>query len=87
MADQEKRFRRHKRKKNMDKLIVQLESILFLKGEPVSVEWLAKTLGKQEDEMKASLEQLSKRLENRGVRLVETAMKSFWRLRRNQPKF
>ena len=54
----------------MDKLIVQLESILFLKGEPVSVEWLAKTLGKQEDEINIALEELSKRLENRGVRVV-----------------
>jgi len=54
----------------MDKLIIQLESILFLKGEPVSVSWLAKTLDKKEEEINISLEQLSKQLENRGVRLV-----------------
>ena len=54
----------------MDKLIIQLESILFLKGEPVSVSWLAKTFDKKEEEINISLEQLSKQLENRGVRLV-----------------
>jgi len=54
----------------MDKLIIQLESILFLKGEPVSVSWLAKTLDKKEEEINISLEHLSKQLENRGVRLV-----------------
>ena len=54
----------------MDKLIIQLESILFLKGEPVSVSRLAKTLDKKEEEINISLEQLSKQLENRGVRLV-----------------
>ena len=54
----------------MDKLIIQLESILFLKGEPVSVRWLAKTLDKKEEEINISLEHLSKQLENRGVRLV-----------------
>lgn len=54
----------------MDKLVNQLESILFLKGEPSSVSWLAKTLDKQEHEVNSSLEQLSKRLEERGVRLI-----------------
>lgn len=54
----------------MDKLIVQLESVLFLKGEPSSVGWLAKTLGKKQEEINVALEELSKRLENRGVRLV-----------------
>ena len=54
----------------MDKLIIQLESILLLKGEPVSVSWLAKSLDKKEEEINISLEQLSKQLENRGVRLV-----------------
>ena len=32
----------------MDKLIIQLESVLFLKGEPVNINWLAKTLDKPE---------------------------------------
>ena len=54
----------------MDKLIIQLESILFLKGEPASINWLAKTLDKKEEEINIALEQLSKQLENRGVRLV-----------------
>ena len=54
----------------MDKLIVNLESILFLKGEPASINWLAKTLDKKEEEINIALEQLSGQLENRGVRLV-----------------
>lgn len=54
----------------MDKLIVQLESILFLRGEPASVNWLAKTLGKPEEEINVALEELFNQLENRGVRLV-----------------
>lgn len=54
----------------MDKLTIQLESILFLKGEPASINWLAKTLDKKEEEIIVSLELLSKRLENRGVRLI-----------------
>ena len=43
---------------------------MFLKGEPVNVNWLAKTLDQKEEEIKTSLEQLSQQLENRGVRLV-----------------
>ena len=54
----------------MDNLEIQLESILFLKGEPVSVKWLAEITGKNEEEIKISLDILSKNLENRGVRLV-----------------
>ena len=54
----------------MDKLIIQLESVLFLKGEPVNINWLAKTLDKPEKKINISLERLSKQLENRGVRLV-----------------
>jgi len=49
---------------------MQLESILFLKGEPTSVKWLAEILGKNEEEIKTSLDVLSKNLENRGIRLV-----------------
>lgn len=54
----------------MDKLIIQLESILFLKGEPVNISWLSKTLDKKEEEIIVALEELFKRLENRGVCLV-----------------
>ena len=54
----------------MDKLIVQLESILFLKGEPVNINWLAKTLDKKEEEINIALKELANQLENRGVRLV-----------------
>ena len=43
----------------MDKLIIQLESILFLKGEPASINWLAKALDKKEEEINIALEQLS----------------------------
>lgn len=54
----------------MDKLIIQLESVLFLKGEPANINWLVKTLGKKEEEINTALEELSRRLEDRGVRLV-----------------
>lgn len=55
----------------MENLEIQLESILFLKGESASVKWLAETTGKNEEEVKASLDVLSKNLENRGIRLVQ----------------
>ncbi|MEK9161640.1 MAG: SMC-Scp complex subunit ScpB [Patescibacteria group bacterium] len=54
----------------MDNLANQLESILFLKGESVSMKWLAETVGKNEEEIKVSLDILSKNLENRGIRLI-----------------
>lgn len=54
----------------MDKFIIQLESILFLKGEPVNIGWLAKIFDKKEEEINTALEELSKLLENRGVRIV-----------------
>lgn len=55
----------------MENLEIQLESVLFLKGEPVSVKWLANMFEKNKEEIKASLIILSKSLENRGVRLVQ----------------
>lgn len=54
----------------MENLATQLESILFLKGEPVSVKWLVEIVGKNEEEVKTSLGILSKDLENRGIKLV-----------------
>ena len=54
----------------MDNLTIQLESILFLKGESVSVKWLMEIVGKNEEEIKNSLDVLSKNLENRGIRLI-----------------
>ena len=86
MADQENAFEEIS-VKNMDKLIIQLESVLFLKGEPVNINWLAKTLDKPEKEINISLERLSKQLENRESGLSETATMSSWRPLRNQPKF
>lgn len=55
----------------MENFEIQLESVLFLKGEPVSVKWLAEIFEKNEEEIKASLAVLSKSLENRGIRLVK----------------
>lgn len=57
----------------MENLEIQLESVLFLKGEPVSVKWLADIFGKNEEEIKLSLIALSKNLENRGVKLVQNS--------------
>lgn len=55
----------------MENLEIKIEAVLFLKGEPVSVKWLAEIFKKNEEEIKASLAVLSKSLENRGVRLVQ----------------
>lgn len=49
----------------------QLESVLFLKGEPVNINWLARIIGKTEDEIKSALDNLSEQLKGRGVRLVK----------------
>jgi len=44
-----------------------LESILFFKGTPVSISFLAKVLGKNEDEIKEALDVLEEKLEDRGL--------------------
>lgn len=49
----------------------QLESILFLKGEPVSANWLARTIGKTENEIKSALDELAEQLNERGIRLIK----------------
>lgn len=55
----------------MENLEIQIESVLFLKGESVSVKWLAKIFEKKEEEIKEVLSSLSKNLENRGIRVVQ----------------
>lgn len=55
----------------MENLEIQIEAVLFLKGDPVSVKWLAKIFEKKEEEIKEALFSLSKNLENRGVRLIQ----------------
>jgi len=44
-----------------------IESILFFKGVPVSESFLAKVLGKKEEEIKEALNALEKNLQNRGL--------------------
>ncbi len=51
-------------------LDAQIESILFWKGEPVSINKIATILSKTDDEIKAELEILSIKLNNRGIQLV-----------------
>jgi len=47
-----------------------IESLLFLKSEPVSVTWLASSLGKKEDEIQDALTRLGESLKERGIRLI-----------------
>jgi len=44
-----------------------IEAILFFKGEPLSVSYLSKLLGKNEDEIKSAFEELKNSLEGRGI--------------------
>lgn len=53
----------------MDK---EIEAVLFYKNEPIGVKELGKILGKTESEIKSGIEELKKRLEDRGVALVES---------------
>lgn len=53
------------------KLESQIEAILFWKAEPVSIKKLANILKKSEDEIKASIVDLKKSLENRGITIIE----------------
>lgn len=54
--------------KNLDVLV---ESILFLKGEPVSVKELSKILEAEEDEIREALDSLDEKLSGRGICLVK----------------
>ncbi|MBU1558054.1 SMC-Scp complex subunit ScpB [Patescibacteria group bacterium] len=49
----------------------QIESILFFKGEAVSVKFLSGLFEKEESEILLALEVLKKDLQNRGVRLIQ----------------
>ncbi|HEY4478766.1 MAG TPA: SMC-Scp complex subunit ScpB [Candidatus Paceibacterota bacterium] len=51
-------------------LAARIESLLFWKGEPVTVAWLAKTLEKTVEEINTSLGELEVSLSGRGVVLV-----------------
>jgi segregation and condensation protein B len=49
---------------------IELEAILFWKGEPQSIKKLATSLAKTEEEIKAGLEILKEKVQNRGVELL-----------------
>lgn len=49
----------------------QIEALLFFKGEPVTVVFLAKTLGVPEDEVRTGLEELKQSLSGRGIVLMQ----------------
>ncbi len=51
-------------------LDAQLESILFWKGEPMSLKKLAPIVKKTEEEVRAALKDLEKKLEGRGVQVI-----------------
>ena len=54
----------------MENIDLQIEAILFLKGEPMSIGKLAKIMGAGEKEIKEGVETLREKLSKRGVRLV-----------------
>jgi segregation and condensation protein B len=47
-----------------------IESILFFKGDPISVNRLSKILGKNKEEVNGALKTLEEKLQDRGLRLV-----------------
>ena len=49
----------------------QIEALLFFKGEPVNVPFLAKTLGVSVDEVSAGLKELEQALSGRGIILMQ----------------
>ena len=48
-----------------------LESILFLQGEPISVERLSKLLGEKKEQVTRALEELREDYKERGIVLLE----------------
>lgn len=48
-----------------------IESLLFVYGEPISVEKLAKVTGRKKEEVERAIEELKNGLEDRGVVLIE----------------
>lgn len=59
--------------KNME-ISQQIEALLFFKGEPVTVGFLAKTLGVSEDEVRVGLDTLEKSLVGRGIVLMQNGL-------------
>ena len=55
----------------MNNLDNRIESLLFLKGEPMSIKQLAKILSASEKEIKDALDFLGQELSDRGIRLVK----------------
>lgn len=51
-------------------LDAKIESILFWKGEPISLDELAKDLGKSVEEIKAAVTDLETKLQGRGLQLI-----------------
>lgn len=51
----------------------QIEALLFFKGEPVTVGFLAKALGVSEDEARGGLEALEQSLSGRGIILMKNS--------------
>lgn len=54
----------------MEQHALQIEALLFWKGEPVSRAWLAKSIGISDEEVSVTLTHLSETLKGRGVTLV-----------------
>lgn len=52
-------------------LSLQIEALLFFKGEPVKTGFLAKTLGVPEDDIRAGLAELEQSLSGRGIILMQ----------------
>ncbi|RJQ31630.1 SMC-Scp complex subunit ScpB [Candidatus Parcubacteria bacterium] len=48
----------------------KIEAILFVKGEPAGIKYLAEILGCQEEDVSSALGELENELKNRGVRLT-----------------
>lgn len=53
------------------KLNTYIEAILFLKGEPVTLRYLSKLLGREISEIKEALDELKEKLNGRGLCVVE----------------
>lgn len=57
--------------KNTQQLVQKLEAILFYLAEPVSITFLAKTLGVSKEEIEEAKNKLKKDLGERGLRVIE----------------
>lgn len=56
---------------NEKNLEIHVEALLFLKGEPMSIKYLAKILEVKERAVEEALETLEKNLINRGIKLIK----------------